>query len=95
MRLTSSQRDAIKESVRLHLPDARIYLYGSRTDDTKRGGDIDLLVLTNQSADGAMKSLILREMFKRIGERHIDLLVEREGHLGHFANCVMDGALAL
>jgi hypothetical protein len=42
-----------------------------------------------------MKSLILREMFKRIGERHIDLLVEREGHLGHFANYVMDGALAL
>ena len=92
MRLTEQQRASIRESVKLVLPDARIFLYGSRTDDSARGGDIDLLVLTNEVAESRGKSQILRELFSRLGERKIDLIVEREGQLGHFAKYVMHQA---
>jgi len=47
MRLTSDQIDAIKLAARSVLgDDAQITLFGSRTDDRRRGGDIDLLFET-------------------------------------------------
>ena len=45
MRLTEDQRRVIKQLAREAVgEDARVLLFGSRTDDTRRGGDIDLLV---------------------------------------------------
>ena len=77
------------------LPDARVFLYCSRTDDTKRGGDIDLLVLTNGIADLSLKIKILGAMYKRIGEQKIDLLLENEGQLGDFAKLMLHQAQIL
>ena len=46
MRLTEAERNSIRTII-FHLdPEAQIYLFGSRTDDKKRGGDIDLLILS-------------------------------------------------
>ena len=47
MRITEQERDIIIETVQTVAPNASVYLYGSRTDDRKRGGDIDLLVLSD------------------------------------------------
>lgn len=45
MRITMAEADLIAHRVRQHLgPSARIWLFGSRLDDEKRGGDIDLYV---------------------------------------------------
>jgi predicted nucleotidyltransferase len=45
MRLNSRQIDVIQQTVsELTGEDATVRLSGSRTDDTARGGDIDLLV---------------------------------------------------
>lgn len=45
MRLTSDQRERIARIIREHVGDgANVWLYGSRTADDRRGGDIDLLV---------------------------------------------------
>jgi len=45
MRITSKQRDVIREIViELAGKEAEIILFGSRTDDQQRGGDLDLLV---------------------------------------------------
>lgn len=47
MRLTPEQIDVITENVRRHLGSAAsIWLFGSRLDDSKRGGDVDLYVET-------------------------------------------------
>jgi predicted nucleotidyltransferase len=52
MRLTSAQREIILQIVRTHAgDDAVIWLYGSRTDDVRRGGDIDLLVRPSRPID--------------------------------------------
>ena len=44
MRLSLSTRSTIRDTVRSVVgPDATVRLFGSRTDDDARGGDIDLL----------------------------------------------------
>ncbi len=55
---------------------AEIFLFGSRLDDSKRGGDIDLLIhpeSTDQSLLRKIRVLGLRE--RQWGERKIDVVV--------------------
>lgn len=42
MRLSEREQQAIREIVRREDPSAEIYLFGSRLDDDRKGGDIDL-----------------------------------------------------
>lgn len=45
MRLTPTQIDTINSTAQAVLGEgARVWLYGSRLDDDRRGGDIDLLI---------------------------------------------------
>jgi predicted nucleotidyltransferase len=74
MRLNQDEISAIKKSIYQFDPQAEVYLFGSRVDDKKRGGDIDLFVksfyLTQQDAY-TIKELIWDE----IGEQKIDIIV--------------------
>ncbi|MGA7982402.1 MAG: nucleotidyltransferase domain-containing protein [Chromatiaceae bacterium] len=48
MRLTPSQIQLVKEAVTQQFgSNARVWLFGSRTDDSRRGGDFDLYVETD------------------------------------------------
>ena len=42
MRLNEYEKNTILEAGKAVDPDARIYLFGSRIDDKKKGGDIDI-----------------------------------------------------
>ena len=47
MRLSTTQTEVILSCVRAQFgADAQVMLFGSRLDDTARGGDVDLLVTT-------------------------------------------------
>ena len=49
MRLTEEQKHIIlDQTADLIGPDAHVWLFGSRTDDQRKGGDIDLLVEVNR-----------------------------------------------
>lgn len=83
MRLTRTERHAIAEAARATWGDgARVRLFGSRTDDTARGGDIDLLVAspgTTSAADWvAQRSAFMARLYAQIGERRIDVLLDDE-----------------
>lgn len=84
MRLTAGQREAIVEAFRKSFqPGARLLLFGSRVDDSRHGGDIDLCVETGP--DSTWSNLVqLRQSFqiellKRLGERRIDIVLRRQG----------------
>lgn len=80
MRLTSQQAEAIRRAaVEAFGPDIELRLFGSRTDDDRRGGDIDLYVATK---DDSVERLVRAELDflvkvkSRIGEQKIDLLLD-------------------
>lgn len=80
MRLREKDLIAIKELFKQHfLETDHLWLFGSRVDDTKKGGDIDLYVQTTYDLDTAYKKkrLFLRELQDRIGEQKIDFVVQR------------------
>jgi predicted nucleotidyltransferase len=80
MRLEANQLKTIREEVRRLDPAAEIYLYGSRVDDSARGGDIDLLVVSDKL--GFRDVLRLRTaILDRIGWQQLDLVVRRRDQL--------------
>jgi predicted nucleotidyltransferase len=74
MRLQEHERRTILQAIRSADPDATVYLFGSRVDDSARGGDIDLLVLSAR-IDVMKKLDILGELHQRLGDQRIDLVV--------------------
>ena len=44
MRITEKEKNVIIDAVKSTDPDAKVWLFGSRVDDSKKGGDIDLVV---------------------------------------------------
>lgn len=49
MRLTNQQQHSISRLVHAHLgPGAEVFVFGSRLDADKRGGDVDLLIKTDR-----------------------------------------------
>ena len=78
MRLTPEVREIIRTTTRELFGDqAQVRLFGSRTDDNQRGGDIDLLVeLPSHQSDARKKSLTLvARLQMRLGDQPIDVLV--------------------
>jgi len=76
MRLTANEITAIREEIGRLDPKAEVYLYGSRVDDTARGGDVDLLVISETL--GFREVLRLRtRILDRIGWQQLDLVVRR------------------
>ncbi len=74
MRLTPEERAEITRSISGRDPSASIYLFGSRVDDSARGGDIDILVLSREI--GLWDRLdILADLHRALGEKKIDLVV--------------------
>lgn len=74
MRLAEMERSAIREVIREADAEASVYLFGSRIDDSAKGGDIDLLVLSKKIT--LMTKLgILAKLHQKLGERKIDIAV--------------------
>jgi uncharacterized protein len=80
MRLTPDQVQAICfAATQAFGENAGVWLFGSRADDHKKGGDIDLLV--HPAAD-AMDDLFMRKINMKVhieqlmGEQKIDIVVE-------------------
>ena len=78
MRLTPTQAQIIGETVRAMLgPDARVRLFGSRTDDAARGGDIDLYVEVDRPLGNrvAAASRLAGQLQIRLGDQRIDVIL--------------------
>jgi predicted nucleotidyltransferase len=74
MRLSNLEIDTIKKEISLHLEGAEIYLFGSRLDNSKKGGDIDILVKVSQKPSLELQSKIYWNICEVIGEQKIDII---------------------
>lgn len=78
MRLTVAERSAIRETVRaIAGPRTRVRLFGSRTDDTAKGGDIDLLVDVDYPIESPalLGARIGARLQRALGEQRIDVVL--------------------
>ena len=79
MRLTTEQAEVIHIAVHeVYGEDSLLWLFGSRVDDERRGGDIDLLVRPDTSGGYALmdKIRLLGKLERGLGERKIDIVIE-------------------
>ena len=74
MRLSEKEKSTIVQAVAEFDTTARVYLFGSRVDDTKKGGDIDLLVLSS-SIDLNTKLKIKAKIFQFLADQTIDIVI--------------------
>jgi len=79
MRLTLQETTSIKKSVRAFDPEAKVYLFGSRVRDDLKGGDIDLLVLSDKISLEEKIKLKLK-LYDVLGEQKIDILIPNESN---------------
>ena len=77
MRLTSKEIEAIVQTFKEIFKEGEIYLFGSRVDDSKKGGDIDLFIISN-NATVAKKIDFLVLLKQRIGEQKIDVVISKD-----------------
>jgi len=76
MRLTQKQIKAIKSNFGKTFGCGEVFLFGSRVDDSKRGGDIDLYIVTeNREALAEKKVKFLVGLKREIGTQKIDLVL--------------------
>ena len=80
MRLKDKELSAIIEAFRPLLESLKgnLYLFGSRLDDAKKGGDIDLLVIVPAKDIERIqqaKVLLIDQIHAKIGEQRIDVTI--------------------
>ncbi|PHS39412.1 MAG: DNA polymerase subunit beta [Sulfurovum sp.] len=78
MRLSRKEHEAIKKYFREVFHNGQIYLFGSRVDDEKRGGDIDLYIDATNKKNLVHKKLdFLVKLKKEIGDQKIDVVFNK------------------
>lgn len=99
MRLKEQEIEAIKKVTKTIFGEkALIRLFGSRTDDSLKGGDIDLLIDCNQnislSEQYRLKIRFLVELKKIVGDQKIDVLIDG-GQRQNFVQTIKNNGILL
>ena len=80
MRLSKREIEAILQVAEdIYGTDVKVYLFGSRVDDSRRGGDIDLLLRTTSEKKGILDRVRMASRIKSlIGDQKIDIIGDYE-----------------
>ncbi len=74
MRISNEIKFFLKDNFGKLIPEAKLYLFGSRVDDSLKGGDIDILVLSNEYIDKNKIRKIRIDFFRKFGWQKIDIV---------------------
>ena len=79
MRLSAKEIKTIKSCAKAFFGvHARVLLFGSRVDDQKRGGDIDLYIIPETNKDHYFKKMnFLVALEKSLDEQKIDVVIAK------------------
>ena len=94
MRITEKEIKILKNKLHTLSNQAKLYLFGSRVDDTKRGGDIDLLVIDATLTKRDLRLLRI-EFFKYFGEQKLDILLDNGKFENLFSRLILKKAILL
>ncbi|CAG0954231.1 hypothetical protein ARNL5_00364 [Anaerolineae bacterium] len=88
MRIEQEELDAIVNSIARFDRKSEIYLFGSRLDDSKRGGDIDILI-ASEVISSSLLAHIEDKIFSLIDEQKIDFVLTRKSQPSAFARMIL------
>jgi len=94
MRISEIEKTTIVNAILEKDKNAQIFLFGSRTDDFKKGGDIDILVQSDEI--GILEIVKIKStIFKNIPEQKIDLLVSKSNETNRFVDFISNQLISL
>ena len=94
MRISEIEKTTIVNAILEKDKNAQIFLFGSRTDDFKKGGDIDILVQSDEI--GLLEIVKIKStIFKNIPEQKIDLLVSKSNETNLFVDFISNQLISL
>lgn len=88
MRFDKYEKEALKYALKDFI--GEVYFFGSRLDDSKRGGDIDVIVIPEKKVNALKLSIEIQKRFFSRCEQKLDVLVYQEDSL--FCREVMNHA---
>ena len=94
MRLSEKQKEVILDSVRKIDSAANVYVFGSRADDTRKGGDIDILIISGLIGR-AEKRQIRREFYDVFGEQRFDIVTDNGDYTDPFVKKIAKEAVMI
>ena len=94
MRLSEEEVLTLKKTVGELSPGAVIYLFGSRTEDEKRGGDIDLLIVSKSLTRQDLRKIRL-DFFQKFGEQKMDIILDDGSFTDPFHKLIYQKAIRL
>ena len=95
MRISLFYINTIKQSILSFDKKAKVFLFGSRVDNRKKGGDIDILVVS-EKLTFSHELKIHSKIFKHIEEQKIDIIIAKKKELNKpFFKLIMPQAVPL
>jgi len=94
MRLQDKEISLLKIKLKELSNTAKLYLFGSRVDDSKQGGDIDLLIVSNDLTKKDIRKLRI-EFFKVFGEQKLDILLDNGSFKDPFNKLIIKNSILL
>ena len=95
MRISKEEIQFLKSKILSINPGSKVYLFGSRVDDNKKGGDIDILILADKKLSLKEKLSISGSFQMRFGEQKIDLVSFTFDEESAFKNYILDQAVEI
>jgi len=80
VRLSDYERKMIKKAFNEVFGKGKIYLFGSRVDDSEKGGDIDLFLVPLNTPENVIEKKVgfLIKLDKYIGEQKVDVIISKD-----------------
>ena len=94
MRLSKDEIHILKSKLHSLSSKAQLYLFGSRIDDTRKGGDIDLLIIDDTLSKKDLRSLRVY-FFEHFGEQKLDIILDNGDLKTPFVQHIFQKAILL
>ncbi len=94
MRITEIEKNVIKNAILKQDENAQIFLFGSRTDDKKKGGDVDILI-SSDKIDLMEIIKIKINIFTTLPEQKIDILIKKPNEQNTFIDYISNQLIPL
>ncbi|MBN2617031.1 MAG: nucleotidyltransferase domain-containing protein [Spirochaetales bacterium] len=94
MRLSSKEIENLKKTLESIDCNAKLYLFGSRTNNSKKGGDIDLLIISETMTKKELRSIRIN-FFNEFGEQKLDIILDDGTLKDPFCKLIFKDAIEL